>query len=149
MFSTFFTPSNLMSSALMTATGLVPSTVGEGMREPVISSFSTFSVAVCAKAKGAAISEIAISVAMTHVFLLKDLACCLFLLINGSSIDFGLCETSDPNSVDPGPTAPRRESRFMSRHRPENHRVTPGKQIPFLIKALDCKKPVEGGSGRD
>jgi hypothetical protein len=46
-------------------------------------------VAVCAKAKGAAISEIAISVAMTHVFLRKNVAGCLFLLIKGSSIDLG------------------------------------------------------------
>jgi hypothetical protein len=57
----------------MTLTGLLPSRFGGGMRVPVISSFSTFSVD-CAKANGAAISEIAISVAMTHVFLLKDLA---------------------------------------------------------------------------
>jgi hypothetical protein len=54
------------------------------MREPVISIFSTLS-AVCARARGAAISVIAISVATTNDFLANAVAGRLFFLMNASS----------------------------------------------------------------
>jgi hypothetical protein len=67
-FSVLRTPSILMSSALMTAMGLVLSTFCcSGMREPVTSIFTAGGVA-CANAKGAAIIAMANSVATTHDF---------------------------------------------------------------------------------